>query len=66
MKIFISLLFIIFSLVGIADASYITYEKFSGVVPDCGPGFDCGAVLNSKWSSIGPIPLSLLGLAYYL
>ncbi len=65
MKIFISLLFIIFSLIGIADSSFITYEKFAGIIPDCGPGFDCGAVLNSKWSSIGPIPLSLLGLIYY-
>ncbi len=65
MKIFISLLFIIFSIVGIADSSFITYEKFAGIIPDCGPGFDCGAVLNSKWSSIGPIPLSLLGLLYY-
>lgn len=66
MKTFIPLLFIIFSIIGIADSSFITYEKFAGIVPDCGTGFDCGAVLNSKWSSIGPIPLSLLGLVYYL
>lgn len=65
MKTFIPLLFIIFSIIGIADSSYITYEKFSGFVPDCGAGFDCGAVLESKWSSIGPIPLSLLGFLYY-
>ncbi|GIK83671.1 MAG: hypothetical protein BroJett025_02930 [Patescibacteria group bacterium] len=66
MKTFIALLFVIFSIIGIADASFITYEKFAGIIPDCGPGFDCGAVLNSKWSSIGPVPLSLLGLFYYI
>lgn len=66
MKTALALCFIIFSLVGIADSSFITYEKFAGIIPECGPGFDCGAVLNSKWSSIGPIPLSLLGLLYYL
>ncbi len=60
-----SLLIIILSIVGIADSSYITYEKFSGVIPDCGAGFDCGKVLNSEWSSIGPIPLSLLGFIFY-
>ena len=65
MKTLIPLLFIIFSIIGIADSSYITYEKFAGIVPECGAGFDCGAVLNSKWSSIGPIPLSLLGLIFY-
>jgi dihydroorotate dehydrogenase len=66
MKIFLSLLLIILSMIGIADSSLITYDKLSGVVPDCGVGFDCGAVLNSEWSSIGPIPLSLLGLFFYL
>lgn len=65
MKKLIPLLFIIFSIIGIADASFITYEKFAGIVPNCGPGFDCGTVLNSKWSSIGPVPLSLLGLIFY-
>ncbi len=54
------------SIVGLADSSYITYEKLVGLTPDCGTGFDCGAVLNSEWSSIGPIPLSLLGLVFYL
>lgn len=66
MKTVLALFFIIFSLVGIADSSYITYEKIAGIIPNCGPGFNCGAVLNSKWSSIGPVPISLLGLLYYL
>ncbi|MBU0974224.1 dihydroorotate dehydrogenase (quinone) [Patescibacteria group bacterium] len=65
MKIILSLLLIVFSIVGIVDSSYITYEKFSESVSDCGVGSECGTVLNSEWSNIGPIPLSLLGFAFY-
>ena len=56
---------VMLSILGIADAGYITYEKFTGVIPKCIPGFECGKVLTSPWSSIGPVPLSLLGLIYY-
>lgn len=56
---------VMLSILGIADAGYITYEKFAGVIPKCIPGFECGKVLNSPWSSIGPVPLSLLGLFFY-
>lgn len=66
MKIILSLILVILSIVGIADSSYITYEKLAGLTPDCGTGFDCGTVLNSEWSSIGPVPLSLLGFVFYL
>lgn len=61
----LSLLIVVLSIVGIADAGYITYEEIQGVVPPCGPGFDCGAVLNSPYAHIGPVPLSALGLLYY-
>lgn len=48
------------------DAGYLTYEKLSGGGVACGQGFDCNAVLNSKWASMGPIPLSVFGLFFYL
>ncbi len=53
-------------MLGIADASYLTYEKLSGIIPPCTPGFQCETVLTSKYASIGPIPLSVFGLLYYL
>lgn len=65
LKIILSLAIIIVSFLGIMDASYITFSKLSGSVPPCQPPFACTAVLESPWSSIGPIPLSLLGLVYY-
>ncbi|HYD35773.1 MAG TPA: vitamin K epoxide reductase family protein [Vitreimonas sp.] len=65
MKVFLSLALIVFSIVGLADSSYITYEELSGHIPVCGAGFDCGQVLNSPWAWIGPMPLSALGMVYY-
>jgi uncharacterized membrane protein len=66
MKVILSLLIIMLAIGGIADASYLTYEKFAGVIPTCGESFDCGTVLSSKYASIGPIPMSFLGLLYYV
>ena len=65
MKQLLSMLLIFLALVGIADAGFITYEKIIGVVPPCGNGLDCGAVLNSPWASIGPIPLAAIGVVFY-
>lgn len=65
MKVIISLLFIVISLVGIADASYITYEEITGGEIKCGEGFDCGKVLDSAYAHIGPIPLYALGILFY-
>jgi uncharacterized membrane protein len=62
---FLSLCLVVFSLLGIVDASYITYEKFSGRIPPCSIHFKCTQVLESKWANIGPIPLSLLGVCFY-
>ncbi len=61
----LSLLVPVLALLGVLDASYITYEKFSGVIPPCLPGFACAQVLQSPWASIGPVPLSLLGVLFY-
>jgi dihydroorotate dehydrogenase len=65
MKTVISLFIVILSFLGIMDASYLTYEKVSGVIPPCTTGFKCSTVLTSKWSSVGPIPLSAFGLLFY-
>lgn len=54
------------SFVGMLDAGYLTYEKLTHQTPGCGAGFDCSGVLNSPWASIGPVPLSAIGLLFYL
>lgn len=65
MKAFLSVVIVMLSLLGIFDASYITWEKFNGSVPVCSPPFDCGTVLNSPWAQVGPVPLSVLGIFFY-
>ncbi len=65
MKLFSSLLIIVLSLIGLADASYLTYQKAMGIIPPCLPGFQCEVVLRSPYANIGSIPLSALGLVYY-
>lgn len=65
MKVLLALLLIILPIIGLADAGYITYEEFSGGEVQCGSGFDCGAVLNSPYAHIGPLPLAALGLMFY-
>lgn len=65
MKQLLSMALIFLALLGIADAGYISYEKFRGVLPPCGNGLDCGAVLNSPWANIGPVPLAAIGVVFY-
>ena len=65
MKTFLLLLHVALPLIGLADAGYITYEDLTGYIPPCGAGFDCGTVLTSPYSHIGPVPIAALGLLYY-
>ncbi len=67
MKTALSLLYIVLSMIGIADAGYITVNEY--LIPGrevvCGPGFDCSSVLDSPYAHIGPFPLAVLGLVFY-
>lgn len=62
----LSLLLVVFSLLGILDAGFITYEEFSGQVPNCIPPFQCGTVLNSEYSHLAGVPISVFGLTFYI
>jgi uncharacterized membrane protein len=62
------LILLIFAIIGLIDASYLTYEHYSGIIPPCSTNLlflDCGKVLTSTYSVIGNIPLSLLGMIHY-
>ncbi|HEY0378745.1 MAG TPA: vitamin K epoxide reductase family protein [Pyrinomonadaceae bacterium] len=53
------------ALVGLGDSIYLTVEKLAGVLPQCSYG-GCEEVLNGPYSTIGPVPVSALGvLAYF-
>lgn len=62
----VSLLIVILSFLGLLDASFLTYEKLNHIVPPCSNGFQCNTVLSSPYSSVGPIPLSMFGMAFYI
>jgi uncharacterized membrane protein len=54
------------SLLGVAEATYLTAIFLSGEAAVCGGSADCLQVLGSSYAKIGPVPVSGLGaLAYF-
>jgi uncharacterized membrane protein len=52
------------SLLGIADAGYLTYEHYAGGIPPCTIS-GCETVLTSAYATIYGFPISLLGILFY-
>ena len=56
----------VISLIGVAEATYLTVLFLSGETAVCGQSADCFKVLGSSYAKIGPVPVSGLGaLAYF-
>jgi uncharacterized membrane protein len=56
----------IVSVVGLADATYLTVQALTGETLSCGGSPDCFRVLGSSYAKIGGIPVAMLGaLAYF-
>src|SRR3989344_5185554 len=63
------LILLILSFVGIVDSVYLTYEHYAPSSHIICPEFsiiDCGKVIKGPYSEIYAIPLSILGLIFYL
>lgn len=58
--------FLVLSIVGLSDATYLTIEHYKSLSVGCLAGNDCDRVLASVYSTIGNIPVALLGFFYYL
>ena len=56
---------LLFALAGFIDATFLSFEHFRNIVPPCSIG-SCETVLTSSYSVIFGIPVSLLGVLYYL
>jgi uncharacterized membrane protein len=56
---------LVIALIGFADASYLTLERVQGEIPPCTVA-GCDVVLTSAYSAIAGIPVSLLGVIFYL
>ncbi|OGK37457.1 dihydroorotate dehydrogenase (quinone) [Candidatus Roizmanbacteria bacterium RIFCSPHIGHO2_12_FULL_41_11] len=64
----ILILIVILLLIGVTDASYLTYEHYRDFLPPCSNNIflDCGRVLRSQYSVVFGIPLAVLGLIHYI
>lgn len=54
------------SLVGFADSAYLTIDHYYTIPLPCTLTHGCETVLTSPYAMVGPIPLALFGVAYYL
>jgi len=56
----------VLSLIGLADAIYLTVEHLVGETAGCIVSKGCSEVLGSKYAAVGPVPLAAFGaLAYF-
>ena len=55
----------IVALAGLADATYLSVQAFTGETLSCGGSPDCFRVLGSSFSKVGGIPVALLGAVAY-
>jgi uncharacterized membrane protein len=53
------------SLIGLADAIYLTVEHLSGRSVRCTIVSGCSEVLSSSYASMGGVPLAMIGAAAY-
>lgn len=51
---------------GFLDAGYLTVLHYKNIIPPCSIQFGCEKVLTSAYSMVGPIPVALLGVVFYL
>ena len=57
---------VLFALIGLFDATYLTTEHYLNLTPVCLVTHGCDSVLTSSYATIFGIPVGLLGVVYYL
>lgn len=62
----VAIVFIIFNFLGLIDATYLTIVHYQDTSVVCFIINTCDRVLQSSYATIGSIPVSLLGVIYYL
>jgi len=54
------------AILGLADATYLTILHYENKIPPCSITHGCENVLTSKFATIYSIPISILGIIFYL
>jgi uncharacterized membrane protein len=62
----LSILFVLFPIVGLADTIYLINKRKKGKTPVCPLKGDCAFMLNSKYNKILGVHTDVIGLAYYV
>ena len=55
----------IVAVAGLADATYLAVQAFTGETLSCGGSPDCFKVLGSSYAKVGGVPVALLGAFAY-
>ncbi len=55
-----------FAFIGFADSAYLTADHYIALPLPCTVTHGCETVLTSIYSMVGPIPLAVFGVAFYL
>ena len=58
--------FLILSMIGVADAGYLTAKHYLGVPVACSIFEGCDKVLTSQYAVWWGVPMALIGIIYYL
>ncbi len=62
--------FILYSLIlgflGFIVSVYLTILHYKNIIPPCTVSGGCETVLTSKYSMVGPIPVAVLGILFFL
>ena len=62
----LTLAILILTLLGIADAGYLTYVHYAGLKVLCLASGGCETVQASRWAKLDGVPVALLGLIGYV
>jgi uncharacterized membrane protein len=54
------------AVLGLGIAAYLTYVHYSGAQVACTAGQSCVKVQTSQWSTLGGVPVALIGLVGYI
>lgn len=57
---------LVVALLGFVDATYLSFEHYQGTIPPCSLTAGCEKVLTSEYSTVFGVPVSLVGVIYYL
>jgi uncharacterized membrane protein len=57
---------IVFAIIGLGLASYLTYVHYAGIKPACTAGESCTKVQTSIYSELAGVPVALIGLLGYI